>query len=445
LLANPSVVMKNPIILFLCTVCAMASHAQVGIGTTTPNSTLDIQGSLAAKTTISTSTSNTLGSEFVFIYTGGSAATVTLPNAASITGRMYTIKNSGSSTLTVNTTSSEQIDGATTYVMASQYQTISVVSNGTNWNIIGYGIPSGNYWALGGNNVASATNLGTTSAQDLAIITGNTEKMRITSAGEVGIGSDAFDASAPEKLLIDAGATSSYNLIGAYGERDGYLQFNIQNLSTGGQASADIVATASNGTETSNYVNLGINGGSYNNAGSSILSGPNNAYLYSAARNFVIGNSSSSYNLMFFTGGTNTSNERMRITNDGRVGIGTSNPSASHKLEVSGNALASAWQTTSDKRLKTDIKETHYGLKEVMRLKPVSWRWKDQSLDKRLQLGLIAQDARKTIPEIVSGNEQKETLSINYTELIPVLINAIKEQQQQIEELKEEMKALKHK
>src|SRR5437667_12769681 len=105
-------------LLFLLSIFGLfmaSANAQVGIGTTTPNSTLDVQGSLAAKVTVSSATSNTLGSEYNFIYTGTSTATATLPDAGSIAGRMYSIKNAStnSSTLTINTTSSQTIDGVT--------------------------------------------------------------------------------------------------------------------------------------------------------------------------------------------------------------------------------------------------------------------------------------------------------------------------------------------
>ena len=77
----------------------------------------------------------------------------------------------------------------------------------------------------------------------------------------------------------------------------------------------------------------------------------------------------------------------------------------------------------------------------MLALAPVSYNWKTTpAVD--TQIGLIAQDARKEIPEIVSGNEQTGTLSINYTELIPVLINAIKEQQQRIDALEKRIQSL---
>jgi hypothetical protein len=183
---------------------------------------------------------------------------------------------------------------------------------------------AGSGWNLDGNNVTALKTLGTTSNYDLPFITNNTEKMRLTASGNLGIGTSDFDtdASATEKVLIDAGVTDSYNLLYAKGTRNGYLQFNIQNNSTQGSASTDIVATANNGTETTNYVNLGINGGGYNNA-NNILSGANNGYLFSAGENFLIGNTSATKDLIFFTGGISTSSERMRMSSTGNVSIGS--------------------------------------------------------------------------------------------------------------------------
>jgi len=82
-------------------------------------------------------------------------------------------------------------------------------------------------------------------------------------------------------------------------------------------------------------------------------------------------------------------------------------------------------------------------LKEVMKLQPVSYDWKDNSGQHKI--GLIAQEVKKIVPQVVSGDEQKENLGMNYAELVPVLINAIKEQQQQIDALKKELSDLKKK
>ena len=182
---------------------------------------------------------------------------------------------------------------------------------------------SSNTWAYNGNTVGSLKTLGTVDNYDLPFITNNTERMRISNTGNVGIGSSTFDATNPEKLLVNAGATSSVNVISGKGTLNNYLQLNIQNQSNGGSASSDVVATADNGSETTNFVDLGINSSGF--SGTGILGGANNAYLYSMANDFVIGNATGNKNLSFFTGGTATTNERMRIDAYGRVGIGVTN------------------------------------------------------------------------------------------------------------------------
>ena len=61
--------------------------------------------------------------------------TVTLPTPVGATGRFYTVKNTGTGTVTVATTAGT-IDGGATAVITVQYSSIDVVSDGTNWNII---------------------------------------------------------------------------------------------------------------------------------------------------------------------------------------------------------------------------------------------------------------------------------------------------------------------
>ena len=194
--------------------------------------------------------------------------------------------------------------------------------NSTTGVITASGSASG--WSLNGNTVATLKTFGTVDNYDLPVITNNTERMRITNTGNVGIGTATFDGTNPEKLLVNAGTTSSYNLINAKGTINNYLQLNIQNLSSGAAASSDVVATANNGSESVNFVDMGINSSGYSSTG--ILGGANNAYLYSTGNDFVIGNQTANKNLIFFTGGSTAANEQMRIDGLGRVGIGVTDP-----------------------------------------------------------------------------------------------------------------------
>jgi len=105
---------------------------------------------------------------------------------------------------------------------------------------------------------------------------------------------------------------------------------------------------------------------------------------------------------------------------------------------------------TSDRRDKTNIENVEYGLDEVMTLRPVSYDWKTNP-EQGTQVGFIAQEVNEILPEVVYDpnravvmNEAGEyepvevtessRMGINYALLTPVLVKAIQEQQDEIEE-----------
>lgn len=71
------------------------------------------------------------------IFAGSGTSTITLPTASGKAGRSYTIKNLTSSSVTVATTSSQTIDGSSTLSLSTQYQYVTVQSDGSNWYVIG--------------------------------------------------------------------------------------------------------------------------------------------------------------------------------------------------------------------------------------------------------------------------------------------------------------------
>jgi len=102
---------------------------------------------------------------------------------------------------------------------------------------------------------------------------------------------------------------------------NGYSQVNIRNVNTGTNASGDLVITTDNGTDTTNFIDLGINNTGFNNP-SWTVNGSLDGYLYSSNTNFSIGVAFTDRYLSFFAGGTLAANEKMRV-NDNGVGIGT--------------------------------------------------------------------------------------------------------------------------
>jgi hypothetical protein len=115
----------------------------------------------------------------------------------------------------------------------------------------------------------------------------------------VAINQNAVTTAAPEALYVWQPSTSSFNVISGKGNLDNYLQLNIHNTNQGPTASSDIVATANNGNEFANYINMGINSENF----SGFLGGPNDAYIYATGSEFHIGNITPGKHLGFFVGG----------------------------------------------------------------------------------------------------------------------------------------------
>nr|WP_321237163.1 tail fiber domain-containing protein [uncultured Psychroserpens sp.] len=100
---------------------------------------------------------------------------------------------------------------------------------------------------------------------------------------------------------------------------------------------------------------------------------------------------------------------------------------------------------TSDRRSKTNIANLNYGLAEVLQMQPVSFNWKNKN-NPDTKIGLIAQDLQMLVPEVVHSHIWKKNeatgvltkteldrLGVYYSDLVPVLIKAIQEQQKIID------------
>ena len=92
---------------------------------------------------------------------------------------------------------------------------------------------------------------------------------------------------------------------------------------------------------------------------------------------------------------------------------------------------------SSDEELKSNIKTIEEPIEKVKQLRGVSYTWnKNSTQDGKEDIGLIAQEVEKVLPELVEHSDIMNSKTVNYGHLIGLLVEAVKEQQKQIDELK---------
>jgi hypothetical protein len=158
--------------------------------------------------------------------------------------------------------------------------------------------------------------------------------------------------------------------------------------------------------------------------------------------------------------GTTASDARLRlfstselnglvILENGFVGMGNSAPSV--RLQVNGDIIANSIAGSSDARFKTNITAIENPLQKVLQLRGVNFDWKTKefparSFSENRSLGFIAQEVEKVLPEVVQTEKNAEGFkSVQYDKVVALLVEAVKEQQKQINSLKAELKKQRNK
>lgn len=138
---------------------------------------------------------------------------------------------------------------------------------------------------------------------------------------------------------------------------------------------------------------------------------------------------------------------RFFISTTGNVGLGTSSPTV--RLHVNGDIIANSIAGSSDSRFKTNVRPVTKALEKVKALQGVYFNWNqeafpDRDFPNQNAIGFIAQDLEKVLPEVVQTEKTAEGYkAVQYDKVVALLVEAIKEQQQQIELLKTEISQLK--
>ena len=256
------------------------------------------------------------------------------------------------------------------------------------------------------------------------------------SSGELGIGTDSPAAGLDIKHASAALITRSTNNngIAMYNEISGGYS-NLYLYQINGSAK---VVLAGNGDSYFNGGNVGINDTSpsnkldvngdiratqYNLRGN--VSNPTSTAvaIYDQAS---VGLTLSAHNTSFRSYDGSNMMESARLVHD--------------KLTVAGDVIA--YGSPSDKRLKENIKPIESALDKVSKLQGVTFDWKqkkDSILELKEDIGFIAQDVKKVLPELVRKNKDG-ILSMRHQGIAPILLEAIKELKAEIEDLKKKIK-----
>lgn len=159
-----------------------------------------------------------------------------------------------------------------------------------------------------------------------------------------------------------------------------------------------------------------------------------------AAQTWVIDQVSNNNNprLRFFPSITGEDNG-LTIKDGGFVGIGV--PSPTVKLQVNGDIIANSIAGSSDIRYKTNIRPVENALDKVKSLRGVYFNWDliafpNKEFTDKTEIGFIAQEVEKVVPEVVTKDKTPEEYrSVKYDKVVALLVEAIKEQQKQIDSL----------
>jgi hypothetical protein len=397
----------------------VTSDGSVGIGTTSPGSALEINAAAATSPFIAginnseSARIDSSGRLLVGTSTARSVGQVTQPiqqESTSDTGIAFVRNSSGDilGSYVILAKSRGGSIGSNTVVQSGDQLGALVFAgaDGTDVNTQAALIEAFVDTTPGANDMPGRLKFSTTPSGSSA----PTERMRITNAGNVGIGT-----------------TSPGSLLHAKG------------LSAGAEVARFEAFDALTTTKLATFQRVG---GAVEGA-------------ISFVPNLINFGTTTDHVLTFSTNNT----ERVRITTTGRVGINVTSPTFLLQLpntatDAGGRGRANQWTTYSDGRIKTDREELPYGIDAVMQLKPLRYFHHNSTINEdgtieileegEVSIGLVAEDVDNIIPEVVSVPEDltKDLCSLDYSKLNTVLVKAIQEQQGMIAELQAKVAAL---
>jgi len=415
------------------------TSGNLGIGTSSPTAKLEIQNSPADDWGISVFGNTTTGQSYGGIIRGGT-------NSSDIAFRVNNAANSltyftvqGNGNVGIGTTGGiNVVSGWTNFVV-----------NGSSTGLVGIKaneVDYGAMYASSANNAFVIQAYGSSNNGIMAFLTASTERMRITSGGNVGIG----ETNPNYKLHIVNPSASTFLGISNQGSNSGNRQLRLGFGGAGADTFASIQGTRLNvaddvniaiqsgggnvliGTTTDNGAKLQVNGGSVDvrnisttNIGFGVFSP--NSYTGGGFVHASLATASTSFYHFIGQSGNGTS-----ITTNNILIFGNGN------VQNTNNSYGAF----SDIKLKENIVDASPKLYDLMNVKIRNYNLIGQNIK---QIGVIAQELEEIFPGLIESNIDRDkqgnylgttTKSVKYSVFVPMLIKAIQELKQEIDTLK---------
>ena len=260
----------------------------------------------------------------------------------------------------------------------------------------------------------------------IVVATNGTERMRVLNSGRVGIGT-----SIPQSALDVSGGMSlgSYAGVNAAPSNGLIVSGNVGIGTTAPAQKLDVAGNVNIAAGSKVFMGgAGVAAPGVGSAGEKIQLWGTAGTV--GAGDYALGIENS--NMWFNTGGGFKwyvgSAVKTVMDSNGNVGIGTTSPTQRLQVGTSGDgtvALANAWNTFSDIRLKRDLTVIPDALDKLLELHGYYYFWKDGS-DQTRQVGVVAQEVEKILPELVrTGSDGIKT--VDYPKLTAVLIEGTKQ------------------
>lgn len=338
------------------------------------------------------------------------------------------------------------------------------------------------FWHLNGNTGTSAPGnfIGTIDNNPWAIRTNNTERMRVSDGGNVGIGTTnpTFILDVNDRMRLRSGATGTagiwFNNTGNSAQNAFLGTVDDNAIGVFAQGLSD---WAMNVNTNTGYVGIGTlnqdaplhvftSTGTVGNPLSRLARFTNNVYSWEIrvgtgngwfawvpvednGRRWQI-NKNDGTTVFNVNAGAPENSFFMGANGHIEIGTGAGNSrriNLPNLANEGGRGRAQLWETYSDGRIKSNQREIEYGLTDILKMQPKSYdqhnsHFLENSIhifdEKSTTVGLIAQELYTIFPEAVSkpADESADLWSVSYEKIVPVLIKAIQEQQQEITTLR---------